>query len=216
MAYSYAQLEAMARSNGLAPEAAKVAAAIAMAESGGNPGAISSTGDYGLWQINARSWPQFDSRRLLEPAYNARAMATIYKGSGWTPWATYKNGRYRSFIPSSSSTAPTSSSSSSSGGLTDLGGTIAGALGGIPGAGLAGDVAGSLLPGSLNPAQWAGALAQQITADVGKVLLGLLIGSAGVALAAYGVVRLTSESQLGEDVTKLAQTAGTVATVAAL
>ena len=53
MAYSFAQLEALWLEAGGPASAEAIAASVALAESGGNPDAVSSTGDYGLWQINA-------------------------------------------------------------------------------------------------------------------------------------------------------------------
>jgi len=79
----------------------KLASAIAFAESGGVPGAIvRSSREYsiGLWQINARAHRQYDTRMLKDPYLNARAAFEISKGgTDWTPWTTYKNGKYRQF-----------------------------------------------------------------------------------------------------------------------
>jgi hypothetical protein len=61
----------------------RTAWAIVMRESKGNPRAISRTGDYGLAQINRRTWqhaPWWDTRKMLEPAYNAAAMWRIAEG----------------------------------------------------------------------------------------------------------------------------------------
>jgi len=99
---SQAQIEMYARSAGLSPDRAKIAAAIAMAESSGittrrNP--IPPDNSYGLWQINMLG-DQGPARRkalgissneaLYDPAVNARAMAMISSGGkNFQPWAAY-------------------------------------------------------------------------------------------------------------------------------
>ena len=73
------------------PGEAFIAAEVARAESGGNPGAISPTADYGLWQINvSHGW-----QATLDPVGNARAAIAISgNGTNWSPWTTYTSGRY--------------------------------------------------------------------------------------------------------------------------
>jgi hypothetical protein len=62
-----------------------------MAESGGNPGAISPTADYGLWQINASN----GSLATLNPAQNAQSAVDLSQdGTNWGPWTTYHSGAY--------------------------------------------------------------------------------------------------------------------------
>jgi len=77
-----------------------LAAAIAMAESGGDPKIIGDSGtSYGLWQIHAPDHPEFDPVRLLDPQYNAAAARFISKnGTDWSPWTTYRTGAYRKFL----------------------------------------------------------------------------------------------------------------------
>jgi membrane-bound lytic murein transglycosylase MltF len=74
----------------------KIARAVAMAESGMNPCAISPTNDHGLMQIN--------KGRLSfgEQIYNAEANIRIasqnyWAKRGWQPWSAYKNGAYLKF-----------------------------------------------------------------------------------------------------------------------
>lgn len=213
MAYSFAQLEQLARSVGLSPSDARVAAAIATAESRGETGAISATGDYGLWQINARSWPMFDRQRLLQPVYNANAMAYIFRRSGWSPWATYTSGRYRAFLPSSSSSSSSSSSAGALPGIPGLG-TVTDAAGNVVDAltGGAGDAIGNVVD-ALNPAS----VAQDVVGRVGSLLLGLLLASGGLALAGLGLLRLTSSSETLQTAQQQVQSvAGTAAMAAAL
>jgi hypothetical protein len=92
-------------SNGGTQGTVVVAVAVALAESGGDPAAVSPSGDYGLWQINAghqslapNLWP-----RILEPGINADfAVHISSNGSNWRDWVTcYANiaqSGYSSFL----------------------------------------------------------------------------------------------------------------------
>lgn len=89
MGYSFSQLEDLWRQAGGNPLSAGMAAAIAMAESGGNPSAThtnsNGTVDRGLWQINSIHGAQ----STLDPLANARAAVAISgNGSSWRPWCT--------------------------------------------------------------------------------------------------------------------------------
>lgn len=88
---------------------ANLAAAVAMAESSGNPAAIgdvnvpvTGSNSYGLWQINSHFHPEFgpNFQSLLDPAVNASAAYSIYQQAGFSfsPWSTYKNGAYLAFM----------------------------------------------------------------------------------------------------------------------
>jgi hypothetical protein len=81
--YSYAQLEQIWIQNGGSVTTAPMAAAIAMAESGGDSNSHSGTDDWGLWQIN-KGGPA-----MLDPAANARtAVQMSQNGQNWRPWCT--------------------------------------------------------------------------------------------------------------------------------
>lgn len=73
------------------PAAALTAAEIAMAESGGNPNAVSPTDDYGLWQVNASN----GALATLSPAGSAHS-AVVLSGDGtdWSAWTTFRTGAY--------------------------------------------------------------------------------------------------------------------------
>jgi hypothetical protein len=102
---------ALATGAGLDPEAAIIATAIAWAESGLDPQAIGDLDledgkwgpSCGLWQIRSlradtgTGRPR-DRERLLDPVFNAAAMATISGGTNWSPWSVWKNGRYLAHI----------------------------------------------------------------------------------------------------------------------
>jgi len=75
--------------------------AISLAENGSsNPNAISSTHDYGLWQINWPVWggPLCENLQicsfsaLMDPANNARAAKYVYDHQGLRAWVTHQQG----------------------------------------------------------------------------------------------------------------------------
>lgn len=90
------------------------AAAVAMAESGGDPCAQGdprgpflcdrpngTSTSFGLWQIHVPAHPQYDAASLLDPTYNAQAAFAISKGgTDWSAWSTYTSGDYRKFMVS--------------------------------------------------------------------------------------------------------------------
>lgn len=79
----------------------KLAAAIAMAESGGVTGAVArNSREYsvGLWQINVRAHPQYSDLEMKDPIKNALAAYNISRGgTNWKPWGAYTNGSYKQF-----------------------------------------------------------------------------------------------------------------------
>ncbi len=98
MTLSRAQIEAAWRGAGGSAQAAPMAAAIALAESGGDPANTNhntnGTTDRGLWQINSVHGAQ----STYDLAANARAAVAISgNGSNWSPWATYNSGAYKKF-----------------------------------------------------------------------------------------------------------------------
>jgi LysM repeat protein len=89
--YSCGSLESLWEHAGGSAGEAGMAASIAMAESGGNPNAISPTDDFGLWQINA----SHGAEATLNPLGNAEAAVSISgNGSNWGAWTTYTSGAY--------------------------------------------------------------------------------------------------------------------------
>lgn len=117
--YSLSQLQALASQAGLSGNAVKIAAAIAMAESGGNtqaynPETAAGTpvghGSRGLWQIYGYAHPQYDSSAMFDPVQNSRAMFAISSGgTNWNPWSTYKNGQYKAYLSDTSTVNPVKS-----------------------------------------------------------------------------------------------------------
>lgn len=89
-----------------------LAAAVAMAESGGNAGALNDTSgrttfppgigpekSIGLWQINVLANPKYAGWSLTDPDVNAKAALEMSNGgTKWTPWSTYLNGAYKKWL----------------------------------------------------------------------------------------------------------------------
>lgn len=66
---------------------------IARRESGLNPGAVSSTQDYGVSQIHVAAHPEYSAYRLTrDPVYSVNAFWRLSNhGRDWSPW---NGGRY--------------------------------------------------------------------------------------------------------------------------
>jgi len=105
---SFSQLEGLWIQAGGPKVLAPVAAAIALAESSGNPQALNPTDNggtqssFGLWQIsNGTHSPP--SASWADPLTNAKLAVAKYKGAGnsFSPWGTYDSGAYKHFLPSS-------------------------------------------------------------------------------------------------------------------
>lgn len=101
--YSKEDLRKLAESVGVSSSNSNVAAAVAMAESGGDPKAVnvnsSGSRDRGLWQINDQYHSEVSDDCAFNPVCNAKAMYKISSGgTSWGQWATFNNGSYRSFL----------------------------------------------------------------------------------------------------------------------
>jgi len=107
MKLSYNDLFTLATNAGFGPDSG-TAAAVALAESGGDPSAYNpemqactpeGEGSYGLWQIYKKAHPEFACMDLTDPATNASAAFTVYSNAGgFHPWSTFKNGKYQEFL----------------------------------------------------------------------------------------------------------------------
>lgn len=81
-----------------------VMAAVAMAESRGNPHAhhVDSNGsvDWGLWQINSVHFSgDVNAQTMQDPNANAREAVKVFNSSGPDAWSTYKSGAYKAYMP---------------------------------------------------------------------------------------------------------------------
>jgi len=94
------QLRELAKSVGFADDQLDTAAAVALAESGGDPLALNVVTNpapgflpersVGLWQINTLAHPEYKEPALYDPAENARAAFVIsHGGTNWSHWTTY-------------------------------------------------------------------------------------------------------------------------------
>jgi hypothetical protein len=143
----FTQLENLWIAAGGSRSLAPTAAAIAYAESSGNPNALNntpSTGDYsvGLWQINyfgslypgraARYGPPTALLGAQGELANAKAAVDLAgpTGAGFTNWTTYRTGAYKSFLGFDTSGAL---GSSSGGPLDTAAGGVTGAVKGVTG-----------------------------------------------------------------------------------
>lgn len=184
---------------GLTPARAKIAAAIAMAESGGNDAARnSSSSATGLWQIMWSVWASTLQKDgiaqtqtdLDNPLANAKAMALISKkGGNFSPWVTYTNGSYQKYLGKNVT------------GGVQVPGSIKSIASGVEGA--AGLVSGAT-EALVHATAW--------LTDSKNWLRVMYVGG-GVLLAVVGVVMIAAESGPGKAAVK---TAGTAAKVAAL
>jgi len=112
-AYSYAQLEQLWINNGGPSAVAPIAAAIALAESSGNPQATNPNDNggtqtsWGLWQISNGTHGQ-PVPNILDPNVNAQQAVAKYKGAGntFTPWGTYDSGAYKADLSPGTSPDP--------------------------------------------------------------------------------------------------------------
>lgn len=82
---------------------AVIAVAVALAESGGqikrsdNPNKDGSY-DWGPWQINDKAHAVSDTAKTNVGANWALAYQISDRGTNWTPWTTYKQGKYLAFM----------------------------------------------------------------------------------------------------------------------
>jgi len=122
-AYTFAQLEQIWIMAGGNPASAPMAAAIALAESAGRPGATNDNTngsiDRGLWQINSVHGAQ----STYDIMANARAAVAISaNGASWHPWTTFTTGAYKQFLQN---TPPATGPLPNISGTTDTGAAAA-------------------------------------------------------------------------------------------
>jgi hypothetical protein len=92
--YNKPALAALWRGAGGPGSVANLMAAIALAESGGNPRAHNPSGATGLWQILGNPFPG----DAYDPATNARMAVAKYRSQGLRAWEAYTNGSYRRYM----------------------------------------------------------------------------------------------------------------------
>jgi len=202
--YTYGQLRDLWTRAGGRADQADMAAAVAMAESGGRNvrSAPNSNGSYdvGPWQINTSHGPLAS----LDPLQNARAAVSLSgNGTNWRPWCsawtgpcsgTYDPGgntkvgsALRNFFASTNSPSPTGSVEP---GAVGAGGVPAGSTppGGDASGGLLSSLLGGLLPTALTGAFWAHTLdvIMNWATYIGMALLGITAMSLGLLMVFMG------------------------------
>lgn len=127
--YTFAQLEALWIQAGGDRASAPIMAAIALAESSGNPAAVNHNNDgstdRGLWQINS----VHGSLSTFDPMANAKAAVKIKSTQGLSAWVTYTSGAYRKFLGSAAPDNNLPSGSTSTATPADLPGDLGSAIG---------------------------------------------------------------------------------------
>jgi hypothetical protein len=128
--YSKAALESLWTGAGGPPGLANLAAAIALAESGGDPNAHNPSGATGLWQILGAVLPG----NLYDPVVNAANAVKKWRDAhGFTPWVTYTHGDYQAYLaPGGFYTDPVTNAGNSA---LSMGNLLAGAGSAAVGAG---------------------------------------------------------------------------------
>jgi hypothetical protein len=111
---SYSALVQLAQDAGFDTDS-QTAAAIAMAESGGDPNAYNKEaqavghhgrtdaedgkGSIGLWQIYLFMHPELEGQDLTDPETNANAAFQVYSAAGgFSPWSTFTAGTYQKYM----------------------------------------------------------------------------------------------------------------------
>ena len=115
MSLSFEELELLARQAGFSLDDSPTIAAIALAESGGNPNAHNPRypdNSYGLMQVNMLDEPGYmlgaerraryglqSNEELKDPLVNMRAAKDIFDTQGLGAWSVYKSGAYKNHLP---------------------------------------------------------------------------------------------------------------------
>jgi hypothetical protein len=99
------QIADVCRQAGFWGKGLTTAVAVALAESGGNPAAVNTTGNFpeasrdrGLFQINSFWHPEVTDAEAFDPLLNAHAAYTISTGGmDWDAWSSYTQGTYMAY-----------------------------------------------------------------------------------------------------------------------
>lgn len=170
---------------------AALMAAIAEAESGGNPGAVNPNDNngrqssFGLWQVSTGTH-QPPSPQWADPATNAQLALGKLQGQGLEAWGTYTSGAYRAYL--SGSTTPDVTGLANSAAVTAE--TTAAAssdclvgFGGIPGTAIFGDIGGA--GGNLGQGCY-------LTRSEARGIMGALLMTGGGLILAAGLALVTA------------------------
>lgn len=204
MAMSQSDIYNLAKSAGLTDDRAKVATAVAMAESSGDPNAHNTKppdDSYGLWQINMLGSLGPARRKqlglnadsdLFNPQTNAKAMAVISaNGGNFNPWSTYTNGSYQKFMGSDVKDDP--SWLDRLGGVVDPFGLSRGVIGGVNKIDDVVEFVARTAAWTSNPRNW----------------VRIVYVAGGSLVVLVGLLAILEQTSAGKTVTKLATTAAT-------
>jgi hypothetical protein len=198
--YTFAQLQGLWINAGGPAAVAPIAAAIALAESGGCTTALNATDNggtqssFGLWQISTGTHTP-PSASWADGGTNAALAVGKYKGAGgFSPWGTYASGAYKAFLSGGTPdlNVPSGSAAAAGGATATLTAATAGGnvsptcLFGFPNL----NVIPSWVPilGTSTSACIVSKSAFRGLIGAGVMAAGFIVGSAGVLiLAAYGL-----------------------------
>jgi TP901 family phage tail tape measure protein len=98
--YSVEQMAALWQSVNGGLGSPRIAGAVGMAESAGDPNAFGPPDGRGLWQIEWNLHPEVHKYGSpYDPTSNARMAGDIYRAAGgWSPWVAYTNNSYQQFL----------------------------------------------------------------------------------------------------------------------
>lgn len=145
---SYQQIEIDLKVAGFPNSMIPLMAAIAEAESGGNPGAVNPTDNggtqssYGLFQISTGNHNP-PASNWADPVENAKLAFQKYKSQGLGAWGTYNSGAYKQYLPQAQSAYNSIENGSYMAGQVHD--NLQGAVNTVTGT--AGDIAGSVAQG---------------------------------------------------------------------
>lgn len=209
MAYSFAQLEGLWINNGGSAAMAPIMAAIALAESSGNPNATNPNDNggrqtsWGLWQLSDGTHNQPVSN-ILDPNVNAAQAVKKLKSQGLQAWGTYTSGAYRRFMKSGvtpdTTSVPSGSTTGSTGNAEQTG--LTSDIGNAVGKGLADAFAAVFAP-FINIMIWG----VETLLGLGLVVAGVLI----MANQSEKTADILEGKQASGEAEKTAKTGGLVA-----
>ena len=202
MAYTYAQLEGLWISNGGSAALAPIMAAIALAESSGNPTATNATDNggtqtsWGLWQISDGTHNQ-PVANILDPNVNAAQAVKKVKSQGLSAWGTYTSGKYKQFMsgaaPVTTGLPSGSSSVQDASAVSDLGDSIGKGLG---------DAISSVFSPVINVLIWGTEALLGIALLIGSVIVLINNSAAGKELEGDAITiaapELTAETSIAK------------------
>lgn len=105
---SLGEMKGFAEQAGFSPEDASTMAAIAMAESKGDPYAKGSAGEIGITQIlpGTTGAHQYASEAMGDPLRAMQLARQIQQTEGWGAWSTYKHGDYQKYLSAAQNVEP--------------------------------------------------------------------------------------------------------------